>query len=55
MLIGSADDLEEQFGPHLGEGNISKFIDDQKMKSLELFMCVIHRHRFIRLSSKSIL
>jgi hypothetical protein len=38
MLIGPADDLEEQFGSGLGEGNISEFIDDQEMESLELFM-----------------
>ena len=29
MLVGLADDLEEQFRPSLGEGNISKFINDQ--------------------------
>jgi hypothetical protein len=29
MLIGPADDLEEQFGPRLGEGNISQFINNQ--------------------------
>ena len=38
MLIGPADDLEEQFGPRLGEGNISQFIDDQQIESLELFV-----------------
>ena len=38
MLIGPADDLEEQFGSGLGEGNISEFIDDQEMESLELFV-----------------
>ena len=37
MLIGPADDLEEQFGPRLGEGDISQFINDQQMDSLELF------------------
>ena len=38
MLISPADNLEEQFGSGLGEGNISQFIDDQEMGSLELFM-----------------
>jgi len=38
MLIGLADDLEEQFGSCLGEGNISEFINHQEMESLELFM-----------------
>ena len=38
MLISPADKLEEQFGSGLGEGNISQFIDDQEMGSLELFM-----------------
>jgi hypothetical protein len=38
MLIGPADDLEEQFGSGLGEGNISEFIDDQEMELLELFV-----------------
>ena len=38
MLIGPADDLEEQFGPGLGERNVSQFIDDQEMESLELFV-----------------
>ena len=38
MLIGSAYDLEEQFGSGLGEGNISQFIDQQQMESLKLFV-----------------
>ena len=38
MLIGPPYDLKEQFGPSLGEGNVSQFIDDQEMKSLELFV-----------------
>jgi len=38
MLIGPADDLKEQFGPGLGEGNISQFINDQEMESGELFV-----------------
>ena len=38
MLIGPADDLEEQFGPRLGEGNISQFINHQEMESLQLFV-----------------
>jgi hypothetical protein len=38
MLIGPADDLEEQFGSCLGEGNISQFINHQQMESLELFV-----------------
>src|SRR5512135_3903651 len=38
MLIGPANDLEEQFGPRLGEGNISQFINHQQMESLELFV-----------------
>ena len=38
MLVGAAYDLEEQFGPGLGEGYISQFIDDQQMESLELFL-----------------
>ena len=38
MLIGPADDLEEQFGASLGEGNVSEFIDHQQMESLELFV-----------------
>ena len=38
MLIGLADDLEEQLRPRLGEGNISKFINHQEMESLELFV-----------------
>ena len=38
MLIGPADDLEEQFGSRLGERNVSQFIDDQEMESLELFV-----------------
>jgi hypothetical protein len=37
MLIGPADHLKEQFGSGLGEGNISEFINDQEMESLELF------------------
>jgi hypothetical protein len=35
MFIGPADDLEEQFGSCLGEGNVSKFINHQEMESLE--------------------
>jgi hypothetical protein len=38
ILIGPADDSEEQFGPRLGEGNISKFINHQLMEPLELFV-----------------
>jgi len=38
MLIGPADDLEEQFGPRLGEGDISQFINHQQMEPLQLFM-----------------
>ena len=38
MLIGPADDLEKQFGSGFGKGNISQFIDDQQVESLELFM-----------------
>ena len=38
MLIGPADDLEEQFGPRLGEGDISQFINHQQMELLQLFM-----------------
>jgi len=38
MLIGAADDLKEQLGPGLGERDVSQFIDDQEMKSLELFV-----------------
>ena len=37
MLIGPADNLKEQFGSGLGEGNISEFINDQEMEPLELF------------------
>ena len=36
VFIGPADDLKEQFGPGLGERNVSQFIDDQQMESLEL-------------------
>ena len=36
MLIGSADHLEKQFCPCFGKGNISQFIQDEQMKSLEL-------------------
>ena len=38
MLIGPTDDLKEQLGPGLGERDVSQFIDDQEMKSLELFV-----------------
>jgi hypothetical protein len=38
MLIGPVDDLEEQFGPRLGEGNISQRINHQQMESLKLFV-----------------
>jgi hypothetical protein len=38
MLIGPADNLEEQLGPGFGERDISQFVDDQEMESLELFM-----------------
>jgi len=38
MLIGSADDLEKQFGPRLGERDISPFINHPQMESLELFV-----------------
>jgi hypothetical protein len=38
VFIGPTDDLKEQFGPGLGERNISQFIDDQQMESLELFV-----------------
>ena len=38
MLIGLAYDIEKQFGSSLGEGDISQFIDDQQIKSLELFL-----------------
>jgi hypothetical protein len=31
MLIGPADDLEEQFGSCLGEGNISQFIKKEEI------------------------
>jgi len=34
MLLGPADDLEEQFSSRFGEGNISKFINHQEMESL---------------------
>ena len=37
VLIGPADDLKEQFCSGLGEGNISEFVNDQEMESLELF------------------
>ena len=38
MLIGLADDLEEQLCARLGEGNISEFINHQEMESLQLFV-----------------
>ncbi len=38
MLIGPADDLEEQLGSSLGKGNISQFINRQEVESLELFV-----------------
>ena len=38
MLIGPTDDFKEQFSSNLGERNVSQFIDDQQMESLELFM-----------------
>ena len=38
MLIGPADDFKKQFGPGFREGNVSQFIDDQKVESLELFV-----------------
>ena len=38
MLIGPADDFKKQFGPGFREGNVSQFIDDQKVESLKLFM-----------------
>ena len=38
MFIGPTDDLEEQFGSGLGEGNISQFINHQEVESLELFV-----------------
>ena len=38
MLIGPTDDFKEQFSSGLGERDISQFIDDQQMESLELFM-----------------
>ena len=38
ILIGPADNLEEQLGSRLGERDVSQFIDDQEMESLELFV-----------------
>jgi len=38
VLIGLADDLEEEFGSCLGEGDISQFINHEEMESLELFV-----------------
>ena len=38
MLVGPTDDLEEQFRARPGERDISQFIDDQEMESLELFV-----------------
>ena len=38
MLIGPTDDFKEQFSSSLGERNVSQFIDDQQMESLELFV-----------------
>jgi hypothetical protein len=38
VLIGLADYLEEQFCPGLGKGDISQFIQDEQMKSLQLFL-----------------
>ena len=38
MFIGLAYEVEKQFGSSLGEGDISQFIDDQQIESLELFL-----------------
>ncbi len=38
VLIGPTDNLEEQLGSRLGERNVSQFIDDQQMESLEVFV-----------------
>ena len=38
MFIGLAYDVEKQFGSSLREGDISQFIDDQQIESLELFL-----------------
>jgi hypothetical protein len=38
MLIVPADDFKEQFGPGLGERDVSEFIDNQQMESLKLFV-----------------
>jgi len=38
MFIGLAYDVEKQFGSSLREGDVSQFIDDQQIESLELFL-----------------
>jgi hypothetical protein len=38
MLIGPADDLEEQFGSCLGKGHVSQFINHQEVESQKLFV-----------------
>jgi len=36
MLVSPADNLKKQFRSSFGKGNISQFIDDQQVESLEL-------------------
>jgi hypothetical protein len=53
ILIGPADDSEEQSGPRLGEGNISKFINHQLMEPLELFVGSLKPFSFPALKPKT--
>ena len=38
LLVGSTDDLEEEFGAGLGERHIAQLIEEQEMKALQLFV-----------------
>jgi hypothetical protein len=38
VFISSANDLKEQFRPRLGKGDVSQFIKEEQMKSLQLFL-----------------
>ena len=38
MFVGLADYFEKQFGTGLRKGDVSQFIQDEQMKSLQLFL-----------------
>ena len=36
MLVAAADNVEEQFGPGLGEGDVAEFVQDEQVEPLQV-------------------